>query len=140
MDKQQRALVFVSECGSITNGADYEPEDVALCNCLPFIKQQADSITIKNPGGGGKPRRTNDWRLAYMHTLTRCSIHMCECNVIQTQLNRKKVFHSVQHKLLLLYSFNSSSVCDYTDTSAKHVDGAVLSTFDIRLYTSSFQV
>lgn len=44
---------------------------MALCNCLPFIKQQADSITIKNPGGGGKPRRTNDWRLAYMHTLTR---------------------------------------------------------------------
>lgn len=103
MDKQQRALVFVSECGSITNGADYEPEDVALCNCLPFIKQQADSITIKNPGGGGKPRRTNDWRLAYMHTLTRSSIHMCERNVIQTLLNRKKVFHNEVFNISCFY-------------------------------------
>lgn len=41
------------QSGSITNGADDEPEDEASYNRLLSIKQQADSITIDSLGRGG---------------------------------------------------------------------------------------
>lgn len=55
LDKQQCVFVrvYLCVCGSITNGVDDEPEDEALSNLLPSIKQQADSITIQWLWKGG---------------------------------------------------------------------------------------